>query len=98
MQRMREENLFVDVIVTSPPYNINKGYGTYKDNKEEHDYLDLLQNVAEVSFSILKEDGSFFLNIGNRDPELPFSIVQRFKAAGYILQNTILWIKSVSID
>ena len=95
---MREENVFADVIVKSPPYNINKEYATYKDNKEEHNYLDWLQNVAEVSLSILKQDGSFFLNIGNRVPHLPILIVERFKASGYTLQNTIHWIKSVSID
>jgi site-specific DNA-methyltransferase (adenine-specific) len=98
MQKMREENVLVDVIVTSPPYNINKEYGTYKDNKEKDDYLDWLQNVAEASLPILKEDGSFFLNIGNRDLQLPFLIAEGFKKAGYILQNTIHWIKSVSID
>ena len=56
MQKMREENVLVDVIVTSPPYNINKKYGTYKDNKEKHDHLDWSQNVAEASLSILKQE------------------------------------------
>ena len=98
MQKMKDERVLVDVIVTSPPYNINKEYGTYKDNREKNDYLDWLQNVGEASLSILKESGSFFLNIGNRDPQLPFLIAERFKEAGYILQNTVHWIKSVSID
>ncbi|MFZ0896387.1 MAG: hypothetical protein WAZ77_17955 [Candidatus Nitrosopolaris sp.] len=34
MNILKEEKISVDVIVTSPPYNINKGYGSYKDNKE----------------------------------------------------------------
>ena len=42
MEALREENISVDVIVTSPPYNINKEYGTYKDNKTGKEYLDLL--------------------------------------------------------
>ena len=85
MQKMAEE--MVDVIVTSPPYNIGKKYGIYNDNKEKGDYLDLivmtswLQEVAVKSFSILKQDGSFFLNVGGRDP---FSIVQRFKEIPFI--------------
>jgi site-specific DNA-methyltransferase (adenine-specific) len=98
MNEMNDQGILVDVIVTSPPYNANKEYGIYKDNKERGDYLDWLQNVAEASFSILKTDGSFFLNIGNRDPQLPFLILERFKQADYKLQNTIHWIKSVSID
>lgn len=79
MQKMAEE--MVDVIVTSPPYNIGKKYGTYNDNKEKGDYLDGLQEVAVKSLSILKQDGSFFLNVGGRDP---FSIVQRFKEIPFI--------------
>ncbi|MGH9975952.1 MAG: DNA methyltransferase, partial [Nitrososphaeraceae archaeon] len=52
MEKMKDEGLFVDVIVTSPPYNINKEYGAYRDNKTENDYLDWLQNVAKASRSI----------------------------------------------
>ncbi len=98
MQEMNDQGILIDVIVTSPPYNTNKEYGIYNDNKERGDYLDWLQNVAVKSFSVLKDSGSFFLNIGNRDPQLPFLILERFKQADYKLQNTIHWIKSVSID
>lgn len=102
MQEMRDEHVLVDVIVTSPPYNINKEYGSYKDKKEKNDYLDWLQNVAEASYHILKENGSFFLNIAGRptDPTLPFLVAKRFseKPIQYYLQNTIHWIKSITIE
>ncbi len=100
MDKLQEEKILVDVIVTSPPYNINKEYGTYKDNKGESQYLEWLKDVAKASQSILKNDGSFFLNIGCRpaDPILPFLVAQKFEETGYVLQNTIHWIKSVSID
>ena len=29
----------VDAVITSPPYNINKKYGSYRDNLEMNDYL-----------------------------------------------------------
>ena len=35
MSRLKDHKILVDVIVTSPPYNINKEYGLYKDNKEK---------------------------------------------------------------
>lgn len=97
---MKEENMLVNVIVTSPPYNINKEYGKYKDNKERNKYVEWLQDIAQASQLILKNDGSFFLNIGGRpaEPVIPFLVADRFVKAGYILQNTIHWIKSVSID
>ena len=90
----------VDVIVTSPPYNINKEYGMYKDKKGRQQYLDWISDVAKKSYSILKDNGSFFLNISGRpsDPTLPFKVVNRFLEAGYELQNIIHWIKSISIE
>jgi site-specific DNA-methyltransferase (adenine-specific) len=100
MKKMKDDGMSVDVIVTSPPYNINKEYGAYKDNKTGDEYLEWLQNIAKASQLILKDDGSFFLNIGGRpaDPLLPFSVVKKFEETGYVLQNMIHWIKSVSID
>jgi len=62
--------------------------------------LDLLYQVAKLSHLILKDDGSFFLNIGGilSDPILPFEVVYNFKDAGYKVENTIQWIKSISIE
>jgi site-specific DNA-methyltransferase (adenine-specific) len=48
----------VDVIVTSPPYNINKKYGLYKDDKDKNEYLNWLYEIAKLSYSILKDNGS----------------------------------------
>jgi site-specific DNA-methyltransferase (adenine-specific) len=92
--------LLVDVIVTSPPYNINKEYGYYHDDKQEKEYLYWLYQVSQKSFSILKENGSFFLNIAGTpsDQFLPFDVAKKFKEAGYKLQNTIHWIKSISFE
>ncbi len=100
MSKLKEEKVSVDVIVTSPPYNINKEYGSYKDNKERDEYLKWLEDVARASHNILKDDGSFFLNIGGRpsDPVLPLLVVERFLKIDYKLQNTIHWIKSVTIE
>jgi site-specific DNA-methyltransferase (adenine-specific) len=100
MKRFSSHGMRVDVIVTSPPYNINKEYGSYRDNKERRDYLDWLYEVAQLSYLILKDNGSFFLNIGGTPsyPMLPFEVIEKFKKAGYQLQNTIHWIKSISFE
>jgi site-specific DNA-methyltransferase (adenine-specific) len=81
MQKLIDENkIKFDVIVTSPPYNINKYYTKYNDRREKNDYLDWLQRIAEKSKYVLKEDGAFFLNVGStlKDPLLPFDIARRF--------------------
>ena len=95
-----QSQLLVDVVVTSPPYNINKEYNYYRDDKEGDEYLDWIYQVAKKSLSILKENGSFFLNIAGTlsDQFLPFDVAKKFKEAGYQLQNTIHWIKSISFE
>jgi site-specific DNA-methyltransferase (adenine-specific) len=100
MKKLSSSKVNIDVIVTSPPYNLNKAYGLYNDNKERQNYLDWLYDVAELSYSILKDNGSFFLNIGGTpsNPMLPFEVIDRFKHAKYQLQNTIHWIKSISFE
>ena len=88
----------VDVIVTSPPYNIGKNYGPYIDSRRKEEYLEWLGSVAKSSKRILKENGSFFLNMGAKptDLMLPFEAAARF-AETYSLQNVIHWIKHISI-
>jgi len=101
MNKLIEENTIkIDAIVTSPPYNINKPYSEYNDRRDRIEYLSWLQKIAKKSIQILKEDGSFFLNIGTRSSDfmLPFEICKNFIEAGYKLQNTIHWIKSISIE
>lgn len=96
----KEDTIKIDAIVTSPPYNINKPYSKYNDKRDKNEYLLWLQKVANSSLQILKEDGSFFLNVGGRpaDYMLPFEICSKFIGAGYKLQNIIHWIKSISIE
>lgn len=59
-----------------------------------------MNRVAKLSMPILSDNGSFFLNIGGTllDPLIPFQVLQEFLKAGYKLQNTIHWIKSISFE
>ncbi|MGH9975561.1 MAG: DNA-methyltransferase, partial [Nitrososphaeraceae archaeon] len=90
----------VDVIVTSPPYNINKNYRSYVDKKERNEYLSWLSEIARTSYNILKNEASFFLNVSGApsDSLLPLEVAKAFFNSGYKLQNTIHWIKSISIE
>ncbi|MDK2889968.1 MAG: hypothetical protein PWR21_600 [Methanoculleus sp.] len=89
----------VEIIVTSPPYNIGKDYNSYDDKKPREDYLDWIGEVAAGAARVLADDGSFFLNIGGkpRDPWIPFDVVQRFRSH-FELQNVIHWVKSIAIE
>ena len=87
MTRAQRQNFLVDVIVTSPPYNINKSYGSYDDNITREEYLNWINKVASISLSKLRDNGSYFLNIGGTllDPLIPFEVLKEFLNAGYKL-------------
>lgn len=88
----------VDVIVTSPPYNLGLGYRRYKDVRAEHEYLEWLIAVACELRRVMKQDGSFFLNMSGSPtaPWLPFELIIRLRSM-FVLQNHITWIKSIAI-
>jgi site-specific DNA-methyltransferase (adenine-specific) len=87
----------VDVVVTSPPYNLGLSYRGYQDNRAEDEYLDWLNEVAQQVRRVMKPDASFFLNISGSSsaPWLPFELIVRLRAL-FILQNHITWIKSIA--
>ena len=87
----------VDVIVTSPPYNIGVEYDHHRDDMPFADYLDWLEAVAQGCRRVLREDGSFFLNIGDKpsDELRALRVAQRI-GGHFVLQNTIHWVKSIA--
>jgi len=96
LQMMDSET--VDVVVTSPPYNIGKDYNKYNDVRPREEYLNWMEKVAKESKRVLKKQGSFFLNVGSKPSDLwiPLDTAYRF-GKHFILQNTIHWIKSIAI-
>jgi site-specific DNA-methyltransferase (adenine-specific) len=90
----------VDVVVTSPPYNLGKEYTTYDDDRPPEQYLQWCEDWAAQISRVLKEDGSLFLNLGASSSNLlfPFEVARKVAKSGLTLQNTIHWIKSISID
>ncbi len=52
----------IDLVITSPPYNLGIDYGIYKDNMEWNDYFQSCRKWIKEIFRILKKDGRFCLN------------------------------------
>jgi site-specific DNA-methyltransferase (adenine-specific) len=88
----------VDVVVTSPPYNLSLRYSRYDDQRVEDEYLDWMVAVAKALKRVMKPDASFFLNISGspNQPWLPFELIVRLRPV-FVLQNHITWIKSIAI-
>ena len=89
----------VDLVVTSPPYNLGVRYRKYSDRLDRQSYLHWCATWAAGIRRILKPTGSLFLNIGSApsNPMLPHEIVFQLRDL-LVLQNTIHWIKSIAID
>ncbi len=97
----------IDLIVTSPPYNINIQYGNktskgkitqsksikYSDNLEEANYRELLSKVFDECKRVIKDDGSIWINIKNRYKN--GQIIPPFWILDYFqdmyLKNVIIW-------
>ena len=88
----------IDVVVTSPPYNIGTPYGNYDDTVPRAEYIAWLESVALKLKEKMAESGSFFLNIGSSpsNPWGPFEVVLML-GKHFHLQNVIHWIKSIYV-
>jgi len=89
----------VDVVVTSPPYNLGIDYSSFDDTAGRDDFLDWCHEWAGEIRRVLKDDGSFFLNLGAapKNPYMPHELLLRLRDL-FELQNTIHWIKSITVE
>jgi len=89
----------IDLVVTSPPYNLGIAYSGYSDQQDREGYLDWCQEWAAALRRTLAPTGSLFLNLGAspRNPLLPHELVLRLRDL-FVLQNTIHWIKAITIE
>jgi len=86
----------VNLVVTSPPYNVGLEYNSYKDDKPFDDYIGFLKEVFKTAYSVLAEDGRVAINIGDgKNGKIPtHSIVQTMMCdLGYLPMATIIWNK-----
>jgi site-specific DNA-methyltransferase (adenine-specific) len=97
MSRLRASS--IDLVVTSPPYNLGIKYGKYSDISDRASYLNWCEEWGNQIRRVLKPDGSFFLNVGSApsNPMLPHELVLRLRTF-FHLQNTIHWIKAITIE
>jgi len=60
--KLMEENS-VDLVVTSPPYNVGIDYDVYQDNMSMEDYLEWTKQWLTEVYRTLKPDGRIALNV-----------------------------------
>lgn len=89
-------NNSVDLIVTSPPYNVDIHYNSHADNLSYEDYLEFTRKWIKKCFDLTRSEGRFLLNIpldknkgGQKSVGADFTKIA--KDIGWKYHSTIIW-------
>jgi site-specific DNA-methyltransferase (adenine-specific) len=55
----------IDLVVTSPPYNVNIAYDVHKDDLPMDEYYEWTKDWLKEAFRVLKDDGRIAVNVPN---------------------------------
>lgn len=58
LQEMLDKNLAIDLVLTDPPYNLNKDFGNDSDKLSLEDFLTISQKRIELCRDLLSPEGS----------------------------------------
>lgn len=86
----------IDLIITSPPYNVDIHYNSHVDNLTYDDYLEFTKKWIEKCFELTKDDGRFCLNIPldknkGGQQSVCADITKIAKDIGWKYHSTIIW-------
>lgn len=95
----------IDIIITSPPYNVAHKYENYNDDLEFKTYLDLMREIFKECYRVLKVGGRICVNIPfavkNRESKqvkfLSVHITQILNEIGFSEFELISWHKGKDI-
>ncbi len=94
----------IDLVVTSPPYNLGIKYDSYEDQTERTAFIGWCLQWATELKRLMHDRSSLFLNLGAapQNPLLPHQLLLALTHAEgkplFVLQNTFHWIKSISVE
>lgn len=86
----------IDLIITSPPYNVDIHYNSYNDKISYQDYLSFTKEWLAKCFKLAKDDGRFCLNIPldknkGGQQSICADITTIAKQVGWKYHSTIIW-------
>jgi DNA modification methylase len=91
----------VDLVVTSPPYNVGIEYGEHIDRMPQEQYEELLDQVFLACHQVMRDGARIAVvmpfGVG-RNPWRPLGLLTatRLQKAGFILRGQIVWDKGSS--
>lgn len=113
MGKLNDNNLKVDLIITSPPYNTGRTsqtqrsidnrenrYDIHLDNMGGQEYLDWTVKLFNNYDSILRENGVVLYNMsyGNENPDIMWlTISEIISNTEFMVADTIVWKKNSAL-
>ncbi|OQY99792.1 MAG: hypothetical protein B6D35_08520 [Candidatus Brocadia sp. UTAMX2] len=94
MQNIKENS--IDLIVTSPPYNVDIKYNSHDDTMSYNDYLSFTREWLVKCYAFIKNDGRFCLNLPldknkGGQQSMCADITTIAKQIGFKYHSTIIW-------
>lgn len=87
----------IHLMVTSPPYNVQK---EYDQDLSLEEYMELLMRVWRETYRVLVPGGRACINVANlgRKPYLPLHsfIIEQMLAVGFLMRGEVIWNKAAS--
>jgi len=97
----------VDCVITSPPYwnqrqyefdsnRLCKGFVPIGEESDYREYVSVLANIFAQIKRVLKKQGSFWLNLGDKYYKknllgMPWRVALAMQDDGWILRNDVIW-------
>ncbi len=86
----------VDLVFADPPFNIGYAYDVYHDNKGYQEYLDWSTAWIRGVHRVLKDDGTFWLAIGDEYAAELKLIAQR--EVGFHIRSWVVWYYTFGVN
>jgi site-specific DNA-methyltransferase (adenine-specific)/modification methylase len=102
----RMPNNFLDLVLTSPPYNIfntkakDRGYDYYQDNKTDIEYIEWTLNIFKEFDRVLKKNSIVIYNMGygTENPNLMnLTVSNIIQNTNFSLADIIVWKKKTAM-
>ena len=89
----------VHLVVTSPPYNLDKDYEAHDDDLENREYLEWMKGVWRATKRVLAPGGRLCINIGeNKRQNVMYptyaAFIQQLVGLKMLYRGTIIWNKN----
>ena len=85
----------VDLAFADPPFNIGYDYDVYDDRQEHQQYLDWSRNWIAAVHRVLKDDGTFWLAIGD---EYAAELKVASQEIGFHCRSWVIWYYTFGVN